>query len=574
MSYRRRRTDGTSDLSEVKGPNSALTSFLRDHGITAELIQRRRDMGDGIEEEVEVAEATSGSTTATNVDDIDEEMEIRIAARRKRRRAKRDESDYTDSEDETADGERPEKEEKQILGPGQYAGCYKCGNEFKISTYSRKVKDSAGAVEGYLCRDCTQVILEQEKSKRSKALLARKKRKKLAEALLDKQDVNFPALQDLCIKLLVKYIDDVEAFGDIGTANMGKICRILCKNRLLTDNTLKLFLNPKLTHLTLWDCSKLTLTSMRTIAAFCPRLTSIDFTYPGRLNNNCFDYYTTQLKDLTSVHLDGAFLIGEAAWDKFFKSKGSQLESFSLRNSYRFDDNCLLSLVRNCPNLKELSLSKLDGIVKPDTYESIANLTKLKHLEISFPSNESLVPDETLLVICENIGYHLETLILDGCTALTDKFLMEAVGPFCVELKNLSLDMLDQITDAGVSSLFSEWSENSGLLSLNLHKCILLSTGSMIDVINHSHATLTELNINSLSELNRTFFEVMKDKGLPNLVALDCGFVRCVDNSVVHLIQDACPKLRILEVYGNNRCGTRIHEKKGLKIIGRQSDSI
>lgn len=643
MSYRRRNNGASGSAGDspgVRGPNSALTEFLREHGITDELIRRRQmtlneaeaedeegvlvnDQGENGDEQLDATpgNARRSSTRSTrsqsrndsasasasvlpeaggegrvslangdiiqvDEDDDEEELQIRIAARRKRRLAKKNESDYTDSEGEDGDNDGDDIDgnggikangklfKKKILGPGQETTCSQCGNLFTISTFSKKIKDETGGIMGYLCRDCTKIVLEKDRSKRQKELQARKKRRKLAEALLDRQELKFPSLQDLCIQLVIKYIGSIDAFGDIGHVNMKKICRILCKNRLLTDDTLPLFLSPDVKELELWDCAKLSVTSMKKVASFCPNLTHLNFAYCGRLNNSVFDYYTSQLSDLTSVHFYGAFLIADDSWLKFFQKFGPQLKKFTLKQSYRFTDRALVGLVELCPNLEELSLSRLDGVIHRESYAHIAKLTKLKHLEISKPANENLVPDDTIITIAKSLNKQLESLVLDECTGLTDVFLIEGIRPYCSELKKLSLKVLDQITDVGVLTLFDSWEANSGLISLDLYKCILLLTNSMIEVINHSHDSLIELNINSLNELDSTFFEVVAVKKLPLLTTLDCGFVRAVDNKVIELLGKACPKLKILEVYGNNRCTSAAKIRKGLQVIGRQSDSI
>jgi DNA repair protein RAD7 len=40
-------------------------------------------------------------------------------------------------------------------------------------------------------------------------------------------------LGDLCIQIIGKYIQDVEQLGDIGHINMDKVCKIICRGRLL-----------------------------------------------------------------------------------------------------------------------------------------------------------------------------------------------------------------------------------------------------------------------------------------------------------------------------------------------------
>ena len=309
MSYRRRAPANTiTGESHIRGPTSALTGFLREHGINDDLIRRRQELaeqnpdnddenqeeeeGDTEEHPLDGAAPEISSAVQDQDEKEDEELQIRIAARRKRRLAKQNESDYTDSDNDDNDDSQAaasnssstpisssSNKKKKTLAPGMEIKCYECPVSFKITAFSRKVKDIDGIIIGYLCKDCAQEALEKEKLKREKALKARKRRKKVAEALLDKQELKFPSLQDLCVKLIIKYIDDVEQFGDIGTVNLLKICQILCKNRLLSDASLQLFLNPEIKDLELFDCSKLNADSLKKIAAYCPNLSNLSLQF-------------------------------------------------------------------------------------------------------------------------------------------------------------------------------------------------------------------------------------------------------------------------------------------------------
>jgi DNA repair protein RAD7 len=57
------------------------------------------------------------------------------------------------------------------------------------------------------------------------------------------------------VKLVAKYIDDVEALGDIAMKDMDRICQIISRNRSLNNNTIRLFLEPQGDRLTLYDCA-------------------------------------------------------------------------------------------------------------------------------------------------------------------------------------------------------------------------------------------------------------------------------------------------------------------------------
>lgn len=592
MSYR--RSGRTNENSEhVAGPNSALTAFLRSSGITQEFIERRfssQRLGSPLESTEEIPEENGDAIPEEEVlDQIETETEntedyetqIRIAARRKRRLNKENESDYTDSSDDDDNEPRSTKEDSKksnkFLGPGQETLCYHCKSTFRITAFSKKIKDEQlFKIIGFLCQTCTKEYIDKDKSKREKSLQARKKRRKIAQALLEKEEIKFPSLQSLCIALVSNYIQSVENFGDIGVNNLNKICKIICKRRLLTDETLPLFLNPKITSLTLWDCSKLTVTAFKSIAAFAPNIKELDLTYCARLNDETFQYYIDKFEGLSALSLNGGFLIRDNVWSLFFQKFGKTLKSFKMKSSYRFSDLSVSYLLKNCSVLENLHLAKMDAILDKSTYASLKGLPPtLKHLEISSPIREDLITDEVIIEILESIGGNLESLILDDCTGLTDKFLIDGVQKYCgSELKVLSLKGLDQITDDGIYNLFHDWSSNSGLMELNLSRCIMLAEKSLIEVINHSFGSLIELNINSIDSLTLQFFEIIKEKQLPYLTFMDASFVRSVNNKVIKILGDACPKLKYLEVYGDNKCTAKAVIRNGLQVIGRQSDSI
>ena len=55
--------------------------------------------------------------------------------------------------------------------------------------------------------------------------------------------------------LVVANIDDVESFFGVTDDVLDRICRILCKRRLLNPSTLRLLLQPRTDALHLYDCA-------------------------------------------------------------------------------------------------------------------------------------------------------------------------------------------------------------------------------------------------------------------------------------------------------------------------------
>ena len=65
------------------------------------------------------------------------------------------------------------------------------------------------------------------------------------------------SLQDICIRYVCDNIDDVESFGDIDDRARDRICELVCHVRRLTNDTVKLFLDPTSDSLRLYDCARM-----------------------------------------------------------------------------------------------------------------------------------------------------------------------------------------------------------------------------------------------------------------------------------------------------------------------------
>lgn len=630
--------------SGVRGPNSALTEFLRVEGITDAFRERRA------REEVEEISGSSDDNgvngtrsrtrseegggegggegeggnevgeTTTRVSVDDDVRQIRLAARRKRRAAGGGDGGGSDSGDSGDSGDDndydPENDNDdfdlghQYRRSGDRDKCVGCGKSFVLTVYSRFDDDK----RGYLCEPCNLELKKQERNARNNQINARRKRKRVAQALLDKTSVRIPSLQDISIKTITQNIQQVEALGDIGQMNVNKISKILSKNRSLNNSTMTLFLNPNLSSIEFWDCSRVDSDSFNKIASFCPHLNSLTLFMCGQLHNDNLLYFNDKLTNLQHLRLNGPFLINDAVWQEFFETGGKNLETFEVRNTHRFTNDSLITLLECCGSkLTDLRLSRLDGIDSRDVYDLIPHYltpSTLKHLELSYPYKEDLITDELLINILAITGESLTSLNVDGCSYLTDKFITEGICQFCPHLTHLSMKDLDQLTDEGVASGFNSYFKvnSGGLIHLDITKCIGLKDSALFEILKHSSNTLVELHINSIN-LSKDFLwqiftddlsphkKIIKDLvqqqvtsndeiddndkrcfynklSFPLLTLANLGFVRAVDDQVLSLMSSTCSKLQILEVFGNNKCTNRARTRNDLIIIGRQSDVI
>lgn len=573
MSYRRRKANKSADsnVSDVKGPSSALTSFLKEQGINAEAIRLRYEETLKKEQMDKMALPPKDPaedihielSTNTNGPDSDEEelptgQDLDLANLKRRK---------------LDDDNVPDVAETSTSNEAIY--CLECDRHFVVNVYTKSAQRYGK--KGYLCQSCTKIQMRKEKLARRIEIEEKKRRKKIAAALLDKKQVMLPTLQDFCINIITDNITQIDTLNDeIGYHNKTKICNILSKNRSLNNKTLDLFLKNDTTNLELWDCSKIDKGALDKIPVYCPNLNSLSLNMCGQFHNDNLIYYSKKMENLKHLSLNGPFLINDTTWQDFFRSKlAKNLKGLAIQNTHRLSSESLVILLENCgQNLESLSLTRLDGLNSKPVFDLLPHfLTKLKHIDLSSPHDESLIDDDMIISLLAVNCDTLESITLDGCSGLTDKFLMEGVKPFGGNLTSISFGTLDQITDEGMCDLFSDWRINHGLLKINLSRCIQLTDASISMVLNHSADSLVELSLNSVDKLTSSLFKILsRSLEFPLLTNWDLSFVRCVDDGILAIISRICPSLSILEVYGNNKCTNNAITRSSLTIIGRQSD--
>lgn len=578
----------------VRGPNSALTAFLRNEGIT-DAFRRRQEQTPHETPDLSATEELSSD-------------EVPSRPNRRRARAVSD----SDSDSDFAVESAAISDDSDIdVGRkfGEEDVCADCGNTFTLTVYSR----FAAAQKGYLCEECNEALKAREKAARRNQLAARKKRKRLAQALLDRKTVRVASLQDVCIRAITQNIGAVEALGDIGQLNTNKISRILLKNRSLNDSTVALFLSPDIRHMELWDCSNVSSDSLNKIAAYCARLEELTLFMCGQLHNDNLLYYKDKLPHLRKLALNGPFLISDPMWTAFFRDAQCPLTQFEVRNTHRFGTDALLALLeRYGRGLTSLKLSRLDALDTAGIYDLIPEFlgpSTLETLELSYPTKADIVTDDLLIYILAVTGESLRHLNVDGCTGLTDQFLLEGVAKFCPNLESLSMKNLSKVTDDGFVAAFAEFSSinGGGLVTVDFTKCTGLGDGAIHALLAHSGHTLVELSVNSLDLLSKSFLlQILTDNNalwkvslqqaiedgvndeaephqkqrfysnvaLPLLTRLDIGFVRSFDDEVAAKFSDECAKLNIIEVYGDNKCTSKAQLRPDILVIGRQGDAV
>ncbi|GAA5913016.1 hypothetical protein JCM8208_005668 [Rhodotorula glutinis] len=671
MPPRRRNTQDNAQggsSAPVTGPRSALTSFLREQGITgnnARLNYSNRrpaptpstdattstaansdddstsvnftaaDTGAAASSSSSVAasvapstdaNAEAGPSTASSSSTKKRKGKDSTAAAKKKKKVDVDGDDFNlAGVPHTA----PKKGRYENRLPGSIAVCAECGKKFTVSKYTASNPHGAGV----LCAPCTTESIEDRASFPSASKAAAKKppKKKAQRAELETLYTPVPTLQQTCLAVVGQYATDIEALGDIGLKNLDRVAKVLCKNRALTGDNLKLFLEVGHRELRLYDCTLVKDQDLAQISTFCPHLERLALNLCGRLDDDVIDAWRKGFKELRHLSLYAPYLVTAKKWVEFLSQCGTdrpELETFELRMSSRFDDASLAALIQHNPSLVTLQLAELGRLTSASLAAlhplSTHHLTSLDLARLGTPQGHVLEDDDVVSLLA-HVGAGLVSLTLDGNELLTEKVLVDGVKRHCGALKKLSLGDCVEVHTEGVEVLFgatpapapvegkgaegaeemmgeaageaagetategegeadtsadgdktativdnTPWS-SPGLHTLNLHRLGSLSPVALRALLAHSGRTLRNLSLHSCDELDAPILSDDLARTAPDLEVIDLSFVRATDNFVVQALLERCKNLRIVFLHGNNRVTADVPRKAGVQLRGLEN---
>ncbi|KAJ2780928.1 UV-damaged DNA-binding protein rad7 [Coemansia javaensis] len=556
------------------------------------------------------------------------------AARKKRKAADGDDDDDGDYDNNNNNGEDDYAEglnRGSARKGGRMTACEMCGKTFLLR---------GEAPERLLCGPCRRSVEKAERQKsaaakrvsRAAAALPAAKQKrqrrriKKTEGGLLEQDAGLPSLQDLCVRTIARHVDQVESFGDIGAQSLNRICRIICKMRVLDEATLRLFVGPERTAVTLYDCTKITPRGIAVIADSCPALETLSLEFCGRLDGEALLALGRGLPRLAHVRLDGAFLVGDDAWAGFFREAGPRLRSVKVAFA-GFGPGAMRALVAHCAGLAELRVAEcsdfdddcLATLAPPLTErEEMAQeaerlerarrdrsrkgkaaegaegaegaavpawqrLARLVSLELPRPHKP--MGSATATRVVRTLGAQLRVLDLAGFRDLDDGF-ARALAEHGRGIEELGLAGCNEISAAAFGELFAA---GRGFARVDVTRCYGLTDAVVRALVQHSAATLHTLSLNSVDD-SLTVAGLLALAGLADapgldrpeqrmppcaaLEELDLSWVRCASDAALAQILPRCPRLARIRVYGCPAVTSFAPARPGLAYTGRESDTL
>ncbi|KAG1884673.1 RNI-like protein [Suillus subluteus] len=563
--------------NNVRGPTSALTEFLRESGINPTTIARRvatqnqpenqqdtsvagpSNSGDNLEDVPEEGQPEESAPRASNgrrgrgrntgyaSDELDEPAEESPVKKRKstkgratpaaKSKAKKKAKDDGEYEGSSEDEYRAKPKNLWSVGGngspkppvGSFETCARCEKQFTVTKYTM----AANPPPGYLCHHCVKVSGTDPFKKPA----VPRKRVNVTEKrdVVSYQERRFPSLAAMCIELITRYIDDVEALGDIGSVNMDEIAKALSKNRGLTPQNAHLFYDVLNKKLRFYDATNLTPDALMTLASLNPNLTHLHLDYCGRLTS-------------------------PEAWIEFLKAMPG-LQVFKITQSPRFDLECMRTLTDTCKNIGELSLREI-GLMDNEFADPLCSLPSLRHEGFT---------DQVLQESIREYARVLFELKLDECLNLTDEGVAQFFGNWAYPISPLKnedhdMDVDSDPVDISLASL-EPFTPNPPLRVLSLARNQELSSAALAAAIVHSAQSLTWLSVNGLRSASSEALAQLKRA--KELHYLDAGWCRELDDFVMKDIVTACTKLNEIKVWGCSRIrGVGWGVKRAIKVHG------
>ncbi|KAI1328841.1 RNI-like protein [Xylariaceae sp. FL0255] len=575
-------SNNTPNGNRIRGPGSALTSYLASNRISASSIR------DNARARAAAAAAQNGSNNSTNSpstqnvsadanqdEDNEDSNEVVSTATRRAQNLKRKKQREAiekikqskafkkrkhgqDSDDDLA---WEMLNEKHPALPGQMANCETCGKRFTVTAYSR-----AGPDGGLLCTPCGKKLSQDEDANRKKpkrgpaARGGGGGRRKLQSRLLDGH-VGAKSLLTLCIETLAKNIDEAYSLGVQHPRIIDRIARMLSKRRLIDSQTLQLFLQPDHNVIKVYDSAKLASDDFMKIFQIVTKLKTLKLRNAIQFTDPVMEYLVTRDIEIENLSISGSNLLSEDSWTEYLKAKGHCLKSLQIYYTDKHVGNDFMRIIKEtCPTLESLKI-RHNQQVSDEGVVHIKDISNLRLLSLELNNKTTTGP---YVKVIESIGKQLKSFSIRQTTHVDDN-LLDAIHGHCRSLTKLRITGSEFMTDAGFARLFRGW-KNNALTFIDLEKCrhvdsdkprenehnVGLCSKGFEALMEHSGTELRHLNVHACRHISRETFEKVfaEDKSYPKLRNLEISFCEEVTDFVVGSIFRSCPELKELNVFG------------------------
>eukprot|EP00835_Amoeboradix_gromovi_P000631 NODE_23_length_38171_cov_0.318108.p7 type:complete len:558 gc:universal NODE_23_length_38171_cov_0.318108:31811-33484(+) len=550
-----------SSRNVVKGPTSALTSFLRSRGINARNMNAYRT---NIESEplpvnTELPQSPEVEVVAEVEAVAEVEVEQTQVPAKRRNSSKKPAKKSKDDESSDFEIDVPRRLLKYSIS------CLKCLKT--IPKYYERTSIN-------LCNDCDTDLRKVATKSSAKSKNLRMWQIPDEFLVLKEESDDFPSLVTICVKMLIDNLDYIEDLGDLPESILHKISKLICRYRKLDSRVLLLFMNANVENIYLPDCNQLVENDFDSIFNICQFATSLNISFCGKLRTGLRDL-VLKVPSLTSVKIHGAYLASDDDWSSLFLHS-YHFEVLHVAHASKLSVNAIKSLASSSAKYRKLLDLRITqtNLFNSECVELLSGLDYLEILDISHAHGE--ISDDSLVYMLTHIGPQLKELYLNGFSSLSDEVILKGI-PFCVSLTALSLSDACCVTvEAGYHLLDSLALK---LKYLNLQKCDLLGVDAfLIEVIKRYGKELEYLNINGLRNITTDLFvAIAKCK---NLKYLDASFCSDFNDLSFHTLKENCRELEYVTAFGCCDLTEQIAEKhynanqKEIKILGTEYNHL
>ncbi|GAB4823302.1 hypothetical protein N2152v2_010348 [Parachlorella kessleri] len=386
-----------------------------------------------------------------------------------------------------------------------------------------------------------------------------------------------PPLFELAMKLVVRYIEDVESLWGIPDVVKGRIAAAVCCRRRLSPMVVKLFTEEGPSELVLPDCTQIQADCMQELLLACATTRQV-----------------VQLRSVAAMELVklDLGLCGRSLTDDtaatFAGAIGGYPAATSLRLSgaYCLSDKGLVALLRGMRSLHELSLPQCSRLAGPALEQLPSLVPNLRHLDLDECRG---LAEHTIGAALVGLS-RLESVVLNGIPEVSDTLLARL--SCCPQLLRLSLCHCSAVTDNGVAAIALAL---PGLLELRLNECTKVTSRGVLSLAGRCKSiqdvslrrltrideeglvklaeggTLRSLSLHGMTQVEGPALAALALYCKDTLQELDVSWCRKLSNEALGHLVDSCRSLRRLSVWGCSQLTDTFllgHSNEALEVVG------